>query len=383
MAHTKILFQKVNNKISRYVFENVNKRYFSSKSSRTFTHRNHFTFLVYCILTQVKSLREGIDNFQSLENKLYYLGFSATPKLSTVSEANSKRTYKFYEELFSILLSDTHKKIKNKIKPIIKIMDSSIITVNHPKAEWAKYNSKINGIKIHVILDYEKNLPVSADVTTGNIGDITIAKEKKFNKGDYFIGDRAYFKAKWLYKQHENGVKFIIRLKKNIIYSTLSTKVLADGNVREESKIQFIGDTSQEYSENLRKITIFDKRKNETFDIITNDFETDVLELANMYKKRWAIELFFKWIKQNLKIKKFIGYSENAIKLHIWIAMITYLIIWQINQESKNQFTSMTKLLRYFKVRLFQPDLGSNYYKIIDKYKKPPNQILLFEENST
>lgn len=377
MGHQNILFQQLQQQFSGHDFKNLISRFFSANSSRNFSHKNHFSFLMFCIINNVKSLREGVDTFNNYGERLYHIGFNQEVKLSTVSEANSKRTYQCYEEFFKILLGSLKKSHQKLFSFPLEIMDSSIVSLGGKKSDWAKYNKNQNAIKIHVILDGLNSIPLSVDITHGNVADIKVARDKDFLPGTFCVMDRAYFDAKWLYKHNKNGVFFAMRLKKNIIYHTIKTTVLNEGNVVEEKIIQLMGPQSQNYCESLRAITIHDDRKNEDFMVVTNNKDLPAEAIAELYRNRWKIELFFKWLKQKLKIKTVLGFSENAIKLQIWIAMITYLLIWLLYQKNRHKFDSLLTFFRYLRSRIFLRDKTIRFSKWLEK---PPNQWLLFEE---
>lgn len=378
MGHKNILFQRLQQQISRHDFESICGRYFSRESTRVLSHKNHFMFLMYCVLNQVKSLREGVENFNHNLERLYHLGFTRKVSLSTVSEANSRRTSDFYKELFFHLQRKMSQQIKRKLKLPLKILDSTTIVIDDKRVSWARYNSKKNGVKVHLLLEQENILPDKIDITNANVSDIAQAKKLEFEKGIMYVMDRGYFDTKWLYKQHQKGAFFVIRIKKNINHTILKTNPVNNGAVIEEKIIHLMGDKSKEYGEHLRMITILDERKNEKFDVITNHQKLSAVEIAQIYKKRWAIELFFKWLKQNLKIRKFIGLSENAVRLQIWIALITYLLLMSLYQKGSHLKQNFLEFIRLIKARLFLPDPAIRFRKW--KEKTDP-QTRLFGEN--
>ncbi len=380
MAHKNILFQNMQQQISRHVFENVMQREMKGPRPRKFSNRNQLDFMIYCILNQVKSLRDGIDMFNYQSERLYHIGFKNKLFLSTVSEANSNRNCNAYKELFEILKYDITRSMRNKINSNINIIDSTTITIDDGRVAWASYKKEKHGIKIHLMLEQYDVFPKCAIITPAKNSDIKIARTMKFEPENIYVMDRAYFDAKWLYKLHKQGVFFVTRLKKNIIHTVIQSKKLKKSNILEEKIIQFIGDNSDEYCEHVRAVTILDERQGKTFDVITNNFELSVEEIGEIYKNRWGIEIFLKWLKQNLKIKRFLGRSENAIKTQIWIALILYLLLWKMYHRNPKAYGEFINFLRYFKARMFMLDENIRFSKW--RKKPPDNQLKLFEEKN-
>ena len=378
MGHRNILFQKVQQKISRHDFDNAAKSFLPPNSARTFTHRNHFDFLLFCILMKVPSLRAGLSALKNMPERLYHIGFKQAPKLSTVSDANSKRDWRVFEKLFFMLLAKTRQYYKNKFSFPLYILDSSAITFRNKHTEWAAYSKATDGIKVHVTLDGFAGVPVSAEITDGKVADITIFKKKEMQRGALYICDRAYWDAKYLHKQHRNGAFFIIRAKSNLIYKTLKEIPSTDPEGKyKESIIQLIGPNGQKYSDTLRAVQLHDDRKDENFLVLTNNKDLPAESIAALYKYRWQIELLFKWLKQNLKFDTLLGYSKNAVMSQIWVAMIAYLILWQLQQEPEYSDFTMLDFLRYLQARLFICDTSIRLQKAYNKNNK---QLQLFQE---
>ena len=377
MAHSNTLFQKVHHEISRHIFEGTEKRYFQKGDARKFSTKNLFTFWLFVHITQAKSLRSVISSLTFYSDRLYHLGISNKLKRSTISDAIGKRTYKFFEDLFYTELSLTKRKFRNKFSFPLRILDATEVVIQHTKFSWGDFKHKTNMFKVHVEICGMNYLPLSVDISSGKIADITHAKHKQYEAGTILLMDRAYCDTKWWRKLNENGVIFITRLKKNINFMTLKTTKLDKEDLMEEKVIQFMGETSGQYGEHLRCITILDKTKNTTFDIITNDFNLPATSIAELYKHRWQIELFFKWIKQKLKIKNFIGMNSNAMLMQIWTALLTYLLIWRMHQQSEFKEQAILEFLRYLQTRLLLPDIA---LQLLPKKKKIPIQPLLFKE---
>ena len=386
MAHKNIFFQQLQRQISRHVFENLEKRYYAGNSTRKYTHHNHLTFWLFIHLMNITSLRSGVEKLNASSSRTYHLGIKHELKLSTVSEANKKRTADFYEEVFNILLIDLKRKFRKKFENVIRILDSSYVTSADKRMAWAKYTSTHHAIKIHLELEATNNIPLAVELTDGKVADITILKNKKYQTGSIVIMDRAYFCSKTWYKLHRNGVIMVSRLKKDLLYTTISEKTpteseqSAEGTrIVSEKKIQLIGSQSKEFCEHLRVVTVdYKTRDGETIEIVTNDMKMPAAQIADLYRQRWQIELFFKWIKQHLKIKRFLGYNSNAVWIQIWTALIAYLLIWRYYHEHRiAQVDKITiyQFLTRVQIILLVPDDAIRFAK---KPKPPTPEALLF-----
>jgi len=381
MGHKKIYFRRLQQQINRHDFKNLMEGRMRGPKPRKFSYRNQFDFMLYCILNKSQSLREGIETFNSHENKIYHSGFKQKLCLSTVSEANSNRSYEPYQELFFMLQKDLSRKHTNKANKLpVKIIDSTTFTFSDRRIMWAKYNSKNRGLKIHLMLDEPGFKPEQAHITTGKTADVTGFDKFDFEEGNLYVMDRAYLDSKRLYKLNKSGGFFIVRMKDNIINQITSAKKIKNvENVLEEKRIQMMGDRSQAYEDSLRAITIYDPNKGENFDVITNHPKLTAKEIADLYRRRWAIEIFFRWFKQVLKINKFYGISENAIKMQIWISLILCLLLWKMHRQPEWKKFEFINFLRRFRTLLFHHE-----NKLQNKQKPPPNekQIFLFGEKA-
>ena len=378
MSHKNILVQKLQHQISRHDFNSAVAGVKQRGTPRVFNHRNHFFFMIFCLINNVKSLRQGIRALNSHLDRFYHIGLSKILSLSTVSEANTNRNSEAYERLFKILLSNLSGKKRRKLKKKMgacQILDSTCMTLRNFDSAWGEYHNNSKGVKLHLRIDQKTCVPDEAVITSSREADINVAKEMNFEAGNTYVMDRAYFDTEWLYSLNTRNIFFVIRMKRNTVYKTLSETKIDKANVVSESCIHFMGACSQKYQEHLRLITIYDKRKQETFNIITNDFTKDALLIAEIYKKRWQIEILFKFIKQNLKFKTFLGRSENAIKTQIWIALILYVLLWKMYQQETYYHNSLLEYIVYFRERMLLPDPDIKF-----RNKPPPDlQIKLFD----
>ena len=363
MKHTNILFQQIKHKIPGRFLKTLENKHFSDRSFRKIKMNQLLTFWLYCHIDKVKSLRDGLARLMNKQEMLYHIGMNRNMKLSTLSEANKYRDAAFFEDLFKYLHQDLMKKFRKKFAFPLQILDSSTITSKHEKTNWAEYNSATNGLKIHVLMQGLNDYPLDVKITHGKVADITVAREFEYEKDSILLIDRAYFDIKWWIKLHNQGITFISRLKKTLDYNLISESKVNKGNVLRDLIIQPMGPNSGDFGDRLRLVEIFDENKNEKFFAITNNLYLPPESIAAAYKHRWQIELFFKWLKQNVNIRRFFGYNENAVKIQIWTALITYLLIWQMRYEESNSELSMLDYLRKLRSRLFQRDPNLRFSK--------------------
>jgi hypothetical protein len=352
----------------------------ASKSSKYSgdSARGHFdtkTHLIVLFIAQIKnweSLREIETGFLTKENNLYHLGIKKLPKRSTISEANLRRDCKIFEEIFYELLSITQQKLNRYNKLLIKkdvnLFDSTIITLSLELFTWAKYREQ-GGFKIHTIFNIQSNSPVFANITHGNVNDIEGIPIEELEKlsNTIVVCDRGYVSFSLFQKMDTLNINFVTRIKKNIKYKVIEDKIINKSGVLKDQIIFCDGDkVKRVYKKNIRLILYKDKETGKEFKFITNNFGYSPKTIAYLYKKRWEIELFFKWLKQHLIIKKYLGYSENAVKIQVWVSLITYLLLLYV-KESINfnggmlEFTRLTREVLFDTIGLL--DLKNKKFK--------------------
>lgn len=370
MAHQNIGFHRLQQHFTKHDFQALEKKHFSAKSTRKLSNWELYCFWLYVAIVQPKSLRDGVRSFEAYADKKYHLGLGKRIALSTLSEANSKRTPEIFREIFYNLLATLKSKHQRQFAFPLLALDSTLLTSNRLKDKFSEYNSTMNAVKVHLMIDAINSLPLTATITNGKTSDISVARKMEFEPGSMLLVDRGYFCTKWLKNLDNKGIFFIQRYRAGTIFTTLKQdyfeKTFEHGSVRSESTIQFMGDASQKYDDHLRMIEIYDDAKKETFMVITNNFELPVETIAAFYKLRWQIELIFKWLKQNMKMSRILGYSENAIASQIWTTLIAYLIVWQMRLLAKIQMPSLMEFLSNLRSRLFLPELRH-------RPEKPPN----------
>ncbi len=302
--------------------------------------------MLYAQATGKDSLREMETSLITHESKLYHVGINSVSR-STLSDANSRRDWRLFESLFYEVLSrcrDLTPKHKFKFKNPLYTMDATVIKLVLSLYPWAKYKKTKGAVKMHCLLNHAGYLPEFITVTKGNRHEIDVARDHLSLLPDSIISiDRGYIDFSFLNSLQQKGVWFVTRAKRNMVFDVVGQHPVTTENVIFDVAIVLKNDLShKQYPEKLRLIAFYDKERDKFLFFLTNNFKLSAQTIADIYKARWQVELFFKWIKQNLKIKSFLGTSENAVMTQIWIAMIYYLILSYIKFQTKYRYSLLT-----------------------------------------
>lgn len=360
IKHT--IFNQILQLIYRYNFKKCVDRYNGDRYTKRLNCWQQFIVLLFAQARGLKSLRDIQLSLRSQQRKWYHLGLESVAR-STLSDANSNRNCDIFKEIFYDLLAKCQSlspKHKFRFKKPLYTMDSTLINLCLTIFPWAKYRKMKGALKLHTLLDHNGCLPSFITVTEGKCHDIRVARDKEFGfptllPDSIITIDRAYIDYKWLYSLTQQKVFFVTRAKRNIDYKVLGQhKTLKKTSIIADELIQLTGFyTQQEYPDTLRIITYYDKETDKELVFLTNNCTLAAKTIADLYKARWEIELFFKWIKQNLKIKTFLGTSYNAVMTQIWVAMIYYLLLSFIKFQTKYTY-SMQELARIIKELLME-----------------------------
>jgi len=345
-------------------FRPIINRYDGDRYVKKLSCLQQLTVLFFVQLKELFSLREMESTLKSQADKWHHIGLETVAK-STLADANRERPYQIWGEMFYELYKHCQKLVprhKFKIKMPVFTLDSTTISLCLSQYPWARYRKRKGAIKLHMLLDHNGCLPCYVSMSDGKCHDVTFAKNQEFGLPDLppdsiLTADRGYIDYKWLYSLHCKGTTFIIRAKSNMTYDDLGqhTKVNEKKGIISDSVIELSNEYKYEdYPEALRLIRVIDQKKGTVIDLLTNNFKLTTAKIAELYKGRWEIEEFFKWIKQHLKIKTFIGTSENAVYTQVWIAMISYLLLSFIKFQTKYSFT-LLELKRVLKELLWEP----------------------------
>ena len=330
----------------------------SEKGAKGFTSWGQFVAMLFCQLGQARSLREICGGLASCLGKLKHLGIEAAPSRSTLSYANEKRPWQLYEKIFSQLLEKCRaiapgtKKFRFKNK--LFSLDASVIDLCASLFDWATFRQTKGAVKLHLLLDHDGYLPVFAHITEGSVHEVTIAQGLSFPKGSIVACDRGYTDYALFARWNTEGVFFVTRQKDNADYTVVEERMVPQNrNILEDQIIMLNGYLSKKkYPYRLRRIEVWDEEKKERIILLTNHLTFGSTTIAAIYRDRWQIEIFFKTIKQNLKIKTFVGTSPNALKTQIWIALIAILLLKYLKFRSRFAW-SLSNLIAMLRYNLF------------------------------
>ena len=330
MRHKNTLLHEILKPMPWGRFDNLVDKHGSDRGVRTLSTKSQLVALVHAQLSGSTSLREIEATLESHSTRLYHLGVNA-PKRSTLADANQQRPAEVFVELFQILLAQAHPGLRRCATEAIRLIDSTSLPLNALSNSWASYDAHGAGAKLHVVFDPNAGTPVHFAVTAQRINDITAAKVMPIEAGATYVFDLGYYDFGWWAGLDAKGCRFVTRLKKNTPTRLITEHavpagcpVLADRTVRLPERL--MASRRNPCSRELREIhVVIDTGK--TLRLITNDLSAPAQEIARLYKTRWQIELFFRWVKQTLKIRRFVGTSANAVRIQLAVALIAYLLL--------------------------------------------------------
>lgn len=351
------IFSQLLQLFPRIEFENTVKETKAERHAKGFTCWGQFVSMLFCQLGRAHSLREITGGLRSCEGKLKHLGITA-PAHSTLAYANEHRPWELYQKTFFHLLGRCQSQVvgkkKFRFKNKLVSMDSSVIDLCLSLYDWAKFRRTKGAIKLHLILDHDGYLPSFAVITEGKVSDVKVAHTLKFDPGTVVVYDRGYNDYLLFGNWTEQGIYFVTRMKDNAVFEVLEEKPIPKHrNILKDQVIRLIGLKAEERCPYLlRRVEVYDAEKDTTFVFFTNNFKLGSTTIAAIYKDRWKIELFFKALKQNLKIKTFVGTSPNAVKIQIWTALIAMLILRFLQLQSRFKW-SLSNLVALLRMNLF------------------------------
>ena len=358
MRKLETIFGELLKLVPRYQFEKAVKQYQGDRYVKSYTTWHQYITILFSQVKQKDSIRDIVTGLEANESRWYHLGLTGIHR-STFSDANNKRSFQIFEDLFYHLLSrckDLTPKHRFKFKNELYSIDASVIDLCLSVFPWAKFRKTKGAIKMHCLYDHSGALPSFVTITDGKKHDVTVAKEIGFPLSpDSIVSvDRAYIDYKWLNSLDEKRVWFVTRAKSNIDCVVTGQHPVSGKGVRKDHMILLAGPrTKNYYPKELRMIEFYDEETKKHLTFLTNNMKLAASTIAAIYKSRWQIELFFKWIKQNLKIKSFLGTSKNAVMTQIWVAMSYYLLLTYIKYQTKYAHSLLT-LSRLIRETLFE-----------------------------
>ncbi len=340
MNNGKYVFAQLTSFLPQRVFDKFVSKYSGNKYIKHFTCWHQLLCMVFGQLTNRNSLRDLIVILDAHSNKTYHLGFGKSVTKSNLAKANEKRNSKIFEEFAYFLIDVAQEKLKNddfEIKGKVYAFDSSTIDLCLGVFWWAKFRKTKGGIKLHTLYDITTKIPVFIHITSATVHDVNAMDVIPYEVGAYYIFDRGYVDFKRLYKISTLSSFFVVRAKSNLKFTRMySNKVNKISGVKVDQIGKLTGlYVSKDYPEKIRRIKYYDIESKRNFTFLTNNTDLTVGQIALLYKNRWQVELFFKWIKQYLKVKSFWGTSENAVRIQIYSAIIAYCLVAIVGHDLK------------------------------------------------
>lgn len=354
MVRTGSLFSQILSLFQRPDFVGHVRALNAEYRAKGFTCWEQFVAMLFCQLAHARSLREIADGLQCCEGKLKHLGLAQAPKRSTLSYANAHRPWELFERLFYDLLAQCQAlspQRKFRFKNRLLSLDSTTVELCASMFDWARWRQTKGAVKLHLLLDHDGHLPVFAHVTDGKTGDVTVAQTLDLPKGSIVAIDRGYVDYRLFTRWTRQGVFFVTRLKSNADIARVESRpVPGRGNVRADELVRlqpFVAGRPD--LADLRCVTVWLEDKQEELVLLTNNFALAASTIAAIYQQRWQIELFFKLLKQQLKIKTFVGTTANAVRIQIWTALIAVLVVRYLQFRSRFPWavSNLVALLRW------------------------------------
>lgn len=360
MKTSYVFSQLVSVALDRNHFNYLVRKYEGDKYVKHFTCWNQLLVMMFGQLCNRESLRDLTNAVAAHQKKCYHLGFGKHVSKTNLAYANSNRDYRIFEEYAYYLIAEARKKRATDIFQLggnVYAFDSTTIDLCLSVFWWAKFRKHKGGIKVHTLYDVETQVPAFFHITEAAVHDSKVMSVIPYETGSYYVFDRGYNDFKQLYRIEEIGSYFVIRAKKNLQYRVLKWKRRMPENVLSDAEIELTGYyPSKHYPKRLRLVRYHDPEQNRDFMFLTNAMSLTSLQIANLYKNRWQVELFFKWLKQHLKIKKFWGTTENAVKIQVYAAMTAYSLV-AIAQHDLKLEISTYEMLQKLSVTLTEKTL--------------------------
>jgi IS4 transposase len=329
MRHQNSVFHSILKHVPWADFDRLVEEHEADSRVRQLTTKSQFAAMLYAQLAGISSLRQLVSEMESHQARLYHLGAKA-PRRSTLSDANALRPSALFSDLFGMMMQRAHRGLRRKVGETTYLIDATGVRLNS-FSEWARFSATVCGAKVHVIYDPDADYPIYSAVSTANVNDITMAQAMPIRPGATYVFDLGYYDYAWWSQLHEAGCRIVTRFKSNTPLAVVRELPVAKGGKALSDRIGHLPNRQASSRRNPMQDPVREVRvKTDTgkiLRILSNDLDASAEEIAALYKRRWAIELFFRWVKQTLKITRFLGTSENAVRIQIAVALIAFLLL--------------------------------------------------------
>jgi hypothetical protein len=342
MNQGKYIFAQLTDFLPRRVFDRIVDKYEGNKHVRSFTCWNQMLCMVFGQLTARDSMRDLMLSLEAHQPKYYHLGFGSTISRRNLGTANEKRNYKIFEEFAYILIEEARRScyrddFEIEVDGNVYALDSTTIDLCLSIFWWAEFRKHKGGIKLHTLYDIKTSIPSFLYITNAIVHDVNIMDIIPYEAGSFYVADKGYTDFLRLYKIHTNGSFFVTRAKENLQFKRMYSRTVDKTTGVQSDHIGklVVYKSKKEYPEKLRRIKFYDCEHDKNLVFLTNNMDLEASEIAFLYKKRWEVELFFKWMKQHLKIKSFWGTTLNAVKIQMYCAVIAYCLVALVGYKLK------------------------------------------------
>lgn len=383
-----LIFAQLMEFIPRHEFNACVRRYRGDYRARGFTCRDQLLCMAFAQLTFRESLRDIETCLRSLGTKLYHAGFRGRISRSTLGDANQRRDWRIYADLAQVLIARARRLYANEplgvdLKHVAYALDATTIDLCLSLFPWAPFRRRKAAIKLHTLLDLRGSIPTFIRVSSGKMHEVNVLDELWIEPGAFYVMDKAYLDYGRLFRLQQNAAFFVIRAKSNQAYARRTSRPVDKATgVRSDQTIVLTGPlVSRKYPALLRRIGFYDLEHKRKLVFLTNHFALPPLAITQLYRSRWQVELFFKWIKQHLRIKAFYGTSQNAVKTQVWIAVSVYVLVAILKKELRSPL-SLAEILQILSVNPFEktPLKQLLMHRTTQNSVDPdPNQLRLFD----
>jgi len=387
MHSGKLVFAQLMDHLPLHTFRRCVATYPNRYPTLTFSHLDQFLCMAFAQLTFRESLRDIETCLRAHASKLYHLGIRGGIARSTLADANETRDWRIYQD-FALSLIQTARKLYAEegfgveLKHTVYALDSTTIDLCLALFPWARFRKPKGAVKLHTLLDLRGNIPSFIHISDGKLHDVNILDQIAFEAGSFYVMDRGYIDFNRLHGLHQAQAFFVVRAKANLLFERVYSRAVdKTTGLRCDQTIRLTGThTLQHYPLPLRRVKYYDAQHDQRLVFLTNHFDLPALTIAELYRCRWQVELFFKWIKQHLRIKAFFGTSENAVKTQVWIAIAVYVLVAIVKKRLRSE-ASLYTLLQIFSLTLFEKTSLNQLLENIAhemEPEQPANQLDLF-----